>query len=89
VQDRQLCLRIYLKEARDFAGKLPTEYCYRNVYDFVLREDRFFEPRPLPAAIRKRPIKLNAVRDQGSATLGQPYGHAGFRRNWLCKRLGV
>jgi hypothetical protein len=39
--DPQPCLCTYLEGARDFAGKLPTEYHYRNVYDFVLREGRF------------------------------------------------
>src|SRR5216684_4697510 len=54
--DPQISLRLYLKEARDFAGKLPTEYCYRNVYDFVLREGRFFEPQPRPDRITLRHI---------------------------------
>jgi hypothetical protein len=52
----QLCLRTYLEGARDFAGKLPARYCYRNVYDFVLREGRFFEPRPRPDLITLRHI---------------------------------
>jgi hypothetical protein len=52
--DPQLCLRTYLEQARDFAGKLPTEYHYRNVYDFVLREGRYFEPRPRPDLITLR-----------------------------------
>src|ERR1700731_952818 len=52
----QSCLRTYLEKARDFAGKLPTEYCYRNVYDFVLREGRFFEARPRPDHITLRHI---------------------------------
>ena len=54
--DPQLCLRTYLEGARDFAGKLPTEYRYRNVYDFVLREGRFFEPQPRPDLITLRHI---------------------------------
>jgi hypothetical protein len=54
--DPQLCLRRYLEGARDFAGKLPTEYHYRNVYDFVLCEGRFFEPRPRPEQIMLRHI---------------------------------
>ena len=49
-------LRTYLEQARDFSGKLPTEYCYRNVYDFVLREGRFFEPQPRPDSITHRHI---------------------------------
>jgi hypothetical protein len=52
----QLSLRMYLEGVRDFAGKLPTEYHYRNVYDFVLREGRFFEPRPRPDLITLRHI---------------------------------
>jgi hypothetical protein len=54
--DSQLCLRTYLQGARDFAGKLPPEYGYRNVYDFVLREGRFFEPQPRPDSITLRHI---------------------------------
>src|SRR5438445_3861305 len=54
--DPQLCLRSYLERTRDFAGKLPNEYCYRNVYDFVLREGRFFEPQPRPDLITLRHI---------------------------------
>jgi hypothetical protein len=54
--DPQLWLRTYLERARDFVGKLPTEYCHRNVYDFVLREGRFFEPRPRPEQITLRHI---------------------------------
>ena len=54
--DPKLYLRAYLEQARDFAGNLPTEYCYRNVYDFVLREGRFFEPRPRPDSITLRHI---------------------------------
>ena len=49
-------LRTYLEGARDFAGKLPTEYHDRNVYDFVLREGRFFEPHPRPEFITLRHI---------------------------------
>ena len=54
--DPQLSLRMYLEKVRDFAGKLPTEYHYRNIYDFVLREGRFFEPQPRPDSIRLRHI---------------------------------
>jgi hypothetical protein len=54
--DPQRCLRTYLEGVRDFAGKLPTEYCYRNVCDFVLREGRFFEPQPRPDSITLRHI---------------------------------
>jgi hypothetical protein len=54
--DPQLCLRTYLERVRDFAGKLPTGYCYRNLYDFVLREGRFFEPQPRPDHITLRHI---------------------------------
>jgi hypothetical protein len=54
--DPQFCLRTYLEGARDFAGKLPPQYCYRNVYDFVLREGRFFEPQPRPDSITLRHI---------------------------------
>jgi hypothetical protein len=54
--DPQTCLRTYLERARDFASKLPPEYCYRNVYDFVLREGRFFEPQPRPDSITLRHI---------------------------------
>ncbi len=54
--DSQLRLRLYLEGVRDFAGKLPTEYHYRNVYDFVLREGRFFEPQPRPDPITLRHI---------------------------------
>jgi len=50
------CLHTYLEGARDFAGKLPTKYYYRNVYDFVLREGRFFEPEPRPDHITLRHI---------------------------------
>jgi hypothetical protein len=49
-------LRTYLEQVRDFAGKLPPEYCYRNVYDFVLREGRFFRPQPRPDLITLRHI---------------------------------
>ena len=49
-------LRTYLEQARDFAGELPAQYRYRNVYDFVLREGRFFEPRPRPDSITLRHI---------------------------------
>jgi hypothetical protein len=49
-------LRLYLEQARDFAGKLPTECHYRNVCDFVLREGRFFEPQPRPDSITLRHI---------------------------------
>ena len=52
----QLCLRTYLEQVRDFAGQLPAKYHYRNVYDFVLREGRFFEPRPRPEQITLRHI---------------------------------
>ena len=44
-------LRTYLERVRDFAGQLPTKYCYRNVYDFVLREGRFCEPQARPDLI--------------------------------------
>jgi hypothetical protein len=54
--DPQLCLRTYLEGARDFAGQLPTKYCYCNIYDFVLREGRFFEPQPRPDLITLRHI---------------------------------
>jgi hypothetical protein len=54
--DPQLCLRTYLEGARDFTGQLPTEYRYRNVYDFVLHEGRFFKPRPRPDSITLRYI---------------------------------
>ena len=54
--DPQLCLHTYLERARDFAGKLPPKRCYRNVYDFVLREGRFFEPQPRPEQITLRHI---------------------------------
>jgi hypothetical protein len=54
--DPRLCLRSYLEEVRHFAGQLPTKYCYRNVYDFVLREGRFFEPQPRPDHITLRHI---------------------------------
>jgi hypothetical protein len=54
--DRQISLRIYLEEARDFAGQLPTQYGYRNIYDFVLCEGRFFEPKPRPDSITLRHI---------------------------------
>jgi hypothetical protein len=54
--DPKLYLRAYLEQARDFAGNLPTEYCYRNVYDFVLREGQFFEPRLRPEQITLRHI---------------------------------
>jgi hypothetical protein len=56
VTDLRLCLRTYLEEARDFGGKLPSKYHYRNVYDFVLREGRFFEPQQRPDAITLRHI---------------------------------
>jgi hypothetical protein len=52
----ELSLPAYLEGARDFAGKLPTKYHYRNVYDFVLREGRFFEPQPRPDSITLRHI---------------------------------
>ena len=54
--DPQLRLRTYLEGAPDFAGKLPTEYCYRNVYDFVLREGRFFEAQPRPGSVTLRQL---------------------------------
>jgi hypothetical protein len=54
--NRQRCLRTYLEGVLDFAGKLPPKYCYRNVYDFVLREGRFFEPQPRPNSITLRHI---------------------------------
>lgn len=54
--DPQLCLRTYVERARNFAGQLPTQYHYRNVYDFVLREGRFFEPQPRPEQITLRHI---------------------------------
>jgi|SRR5579863_1449845 len=54
--DPELCLRLYLAGVRDFAGKLATQYYYRNVYDFVLREGRFFEPQPRPDSITLRHI---------------------------------
>jgi hypothetical protein len=54
--DPQLRLRTYLEGTRDFAGKLPTKYCYRNVYDFVLCEGRFFEQQPRPDSITLRHI---------------------------------
>lgn len=54
--DPQRCLRTYLEGARDFAGKLPLQYHYRNIYDFVLREGRFFEPGPRPEQITLRHI---------------------------------
>jgi hypothetical protein len=54
--DPQLCLHTYLERARDFAGKLPPKCGYRNVYDFVLREGRFFEPQPRPEQITLRHI---------------------------------
>ena len=54
--DPRLCLRTYLEGARDFAGKLPAKYCYRNVYDFALREGRFFEPQPRPDLITLRHV---------------------------------
>jgi hypothetical protein len=54
--DPQIALRIYLEEVRNFAGQLPTKYHYRNIYDFVLREGRFFEPQPRTDPIRLRPI---------------------------------
>src|SRR5260370_41935925 len=54
--DPQRCLRSYLEQVRDFAGQLPTKYCYRNVYDFVLREGRFFEQQPRPDSITLRHI---------------------------------
>ena len=54
--DPQLSLRMYLEKVRDFAGQLPAKYHYRNVYDFVLREGRFFEPQPRPDLITLRHI---------------------------------
>jgi hypothetical protein len=56
MNDPQLRLRTYLEQVRDFAGKLPTKYHYLNVYDFVLREGRFFEPRPRPEQVTLRHI---------------------------------
>ena len=35
--DARLSVHMYLEEARDLAGQLPTKYHYRNLYDFVLR----------------------------------------------------
>jgi len=54
--DPQISLRIYLEEVRNFAGQLPTKYHYCNIYDFVLREGRFFEPQPRPDSITLRHI---------------------------------
>jgi hypothetical protein len=54
--DPQLCLRSHLEQVRDFAGQLPPKYQYRNVYDFVLREGRFFEPQPRPEQVTLRHI---------------------------------
>ena len=54
--DPQLRVRLYLEGVRDFAGQLPTKYHYSNVYDFVLREGRFFDPQPRPDSITLRHI---------------------------------
>lgn len=54
--DPQCRLGTYLEGARDFAGKVPSQYHYRNVYDFVLREGRFFEPQPRPDLITLRHV---------------------------------
>jgi len=54
--DARLSVHMYLEEARDLAGQLPTKYHYRNLYDFVLREGRFFEPHPRPDPIMLRHI---------------------------------
>jgi hypothetical protein len=54
--DPQVSLRMYLEKVRDFAGQLPTQYHYRNIYDFVLSEGRFFEPQPRPDSITLRHI---------------------------------
>jgi hypothetical protein len=34
----ELSLPAYLEGARDFAGKLPPEYCYRNVQPILLTQ---------------------------------------------------
>jgi len=54
--DPQLSLRMYLEKVRDFAGKLPIEYHYRNLYDFVLHEGRLFKPQLRPDSITLRHI---------------------------------
>ena len=53
MKDIQAALRSRLEKTRDFAGKLPSRYHYRNPYGFVLQEGRFFEPRPLPNSIER------------------------------------
>lgn len=51
LQDR---LRSYLTKERNFLGggiKNPEQFYYKGIQDFILREGRFFGPRPLPAGI--------------------------------------
>lgn len=46
--DLELSLRSQLEAMRDITDKLPSDYHYRGMADFVLREGQFFEPRSLP-----------------------------------------
>jgi hypothetical protein len=67
-------LRSSVEMLRNSSGKLPNGYCYANPADFVLREGRFFMPKPLPGKIPRGKLGLcfrNAL--STSTEHGLPY----------------
>lgn len=52
-------LRSHLAEEREHVSrrmKNPSQFHYKGIPDFLLREGQFFEPRPLPAGVKPLPI---------------------------------
>ena len=58
MRDAEIALRSSLETLRNASGKLPNDYSYTGPADFVLREGRFFRPRPLPVKIKLRKLGL-------------------------------
>ncbi len=83
--DIQITVRSKLEAFRNFSGSLPSQYYYRCPSDFVLREGRFFDSRPLPNKIKRGPARecfrnafLTAIARKLPYVEGYSFNSAGF-----------
>jgi hypothetical protein len=79
VTDLQQSFLSTLEHMRYFCGNGLPGYHYQGIGDFVLREGRFFEPKPLPVGLKRRPIGQcfrNALRTATKTGLRYVEGYA-------------
>ena len=82
----QELLRSRLEQTRDMGGDLRRiGHHYKNPYDFVLQEGRFYEPRPLPEGFEQQPPRqcyLSAFEVAFERELPYVEGYAVRHGNW-------